>query len=62
MSHFIYTDLISSLVDSRLVDLRSTLIHVGTYVPKGRMYQRGSKLIQDQRVLDKANYYFDQYK
>jgi len=26
------------------------------YIDKGRMPQRGSKLIQDQRVLDQANY------
>jgi len=31
MSYFIYTDLISSLIDSRLVDPGSTLIYVGTY-------------------------------
>jgi len=28
MSYFIYTDLINSLLDQRLVDLGSTLIHV----------------------------------
>jgi len=32
MSHFIYTDLISSLLDPRLVDPGSTLIYVGAYV------------------------------
>jgi len=31
MSYFIYTDLISSLLDPRLVDPGSTLIHVGAY-------------------------------
>jgi len=31
MSYFIYTDLISSLLDSRLVNLGSTLIYVGAY-------------------------------
>jgi len=34
MSYFIYTDLISSLLDPRLVDPGSTLIHVGEYDPK----------------------------
>jgi len=29
MSYFIYTDSINSLLDPRLVDLGSTLIHVG---------------------------------
>jgi len=29
MTYFIYTDLISSLLDQRLVDPGSTLIHVG---------------------------------
>jgi len=29
---------------------------------KGRMRQRGSKLIQDQRVLDQANCELNQYK
>jgi len=33
MSYFIYIDLISSLLDPRLVDLGSTLIYVGTYGP-----------------------------
>jgi len=33
MLFFIYTDLIISLFDSRLVDLRSTLIHIGAYDP-----------------------------
>jgi len=32
-SYFVYTDLISSLLDSRLVDPRSTLIHVGVFDP-----------------------------
>jgi len=31
MPYFIYTDLISNLLDPRLVDPGSTLIHVGTY-------------------------------
>jgi len=31
MPHFIYTDLISSLLDPRLVYPGSTLIHVGAY-------------------------------
>jgi len=31
MSHFIYTDLISSLLDPRLVDPGSTLIYIGAY-------------------------------
>jgi len=34
MSHLIYTDLISSLLDPRLIDPGSTLIHVGAYDPK----------------------------
>jgi len=33
MPYFIYTDLIYSLFDPRLVDPRSTLIHVGAYCP-----------------------------
>jgi len=33
MSYFIYTDLISSLRDPRLVDPGSTLIYVGAYNP-----------------------------
>jgi len=28
----------------------------------GRMHLRGSKLIQDQRILDQANYYLNHYK
>jgi len=32
MSYFVYTDLISSLFDPRLVDPRSILIHVGAYM------------------------------
>jgi len=31
MSYCIYTDLISSLLDPRLLDPGSTLIHVGAY-------------------------------
>jgi len=31
LSYFIYTDLISSLLDPRLVDSGSTLIHIGAY-------------------------------
>jgi len=31
MSCFIYADLISTLLDPKLADPRSTLIHVGTY-------------------------------
>jgi len=34
MLYFIYTDLISSLLNSRLVDPGSTLIYVGAYDPK----------------------------
>jgi len=33
MSYFIYTDLISSLLDPRLVDPGSTLIKVDAYDP-----------------------------
>jgi len=33
VSYFIYTDLISSLLDPRLVDHGLTLIHVGAYDP-----------------------------
>jgi len=33
MSYFIYTDLISYLLDPRLVDPGSTLIHVSAYDP-----------------------------
>jgi len=33
MSYFIYPDLISSLLDPRLADPGSTLIHVGAYDP-----------------------------
>jgi len=33
MSYFIYTDLISSLLDPKLVNPGSTLIHVGAYGP-----------------------------
>jgi len=33
MSYFIYTDLISSLLDLRLVDPGSTLMHVGALNP-----------------------------
>jgi len=34
MSYFIFTDLISCLLDPRLVDPGSTLIYVGAYDPK----------------------------
>jgi len=34
MSYLIYTDLISCLLDPRLVDPGSTLIHVGAYDPR----------------------------
>jgi len=34
MSYFIYTELISSLLDPKLVNPGSTLIHVGAYQPK----------------------------
>jgi len=34
MLYFIYTDLISSLLDPRFVDPGSILIHVGAYDPK----------------------------
>jgi len=34
-SYFIYTDLISSLLDPKLVDPGSTLIHVGVYIGCG---------------------------
>jgi len=34
MSYFIYTDLISSFLDLRLLDLGSTLIYVGAHGPK----------------------------
>jgi len=34
MSYFIYSDLITSLLDPRFVDLGSTLIRVGAYDPK----------------------------
>jgi len=34
MSYFIYADIISSLLDIRLVDPGSTLIQVGAYDPK----------------------------
>jgi len=37
MSYLIYTDLISSFLDPKLVDPRSTLIHVGAYDPYGRI-------------------------
>jgi len=37
MSYFIYTDLISSLLDPRLVEPGSTLIHVGAYDPRWRI-------------------------
>jgi len=33
MPYFIYTDLISTLLDPKLVDPGSVLIHVGTYDP-----------------------------
>jgi len=33
ISYFIYADLISSLLDVKLVDSGSTLIYVGTYGP-----------------------------
>jgi len=33
MSYFIYTDLISSLLDPKLVDPGSTLIHIDAYGP-----------------------------
>jgi len=32
MSYYIYMDLISSFLDPRLVDLESTLIHVGFFI------------------------------
>jgi len=34
ISYFIYIDLISSLLDPRLVDPGSTLLYVGAYGPK----------------------------
>jgi len=34
MSYFIYTDIISNLLDLRLVDPGSILINVGAYGPK----------------------------
>jgi len=34
MPYFFYTDLISSLLDQKLVDPGSTLIHVDAYGPK----------------------------
>jgi len=34
MPYFIYTDLMCSLLDPKLVDLGSTLIYVGAYGPK----------------------------
>jgi len=33
MSYFIYTDLISSSLDPKLVDPGSTLIYIGAYDP-----------------------------
>jgi len=36
MSYFIYTDLITSLLDPSLVDPGSTLIHVGAHSPKNK--------------------------
>jgi len=62
MSYFVHTDLNNSLLDPRLVDLGSTLIHVGAYDTKGHVPQRWPKLIQDQRALDQANYSLNQYK
>jgi len=41
MSYFIYTDLISSLLDPKLqVDPGSTLIHVGAYGPNCFLAER----------------------
>jgi len=42
MSYFIYTDLISSLLDPRLVDPGSILIYVGAYGPKSSTLHRSS--------------------
>jgi len=39
MSYFTYTDLISSLLNPRLVDPGSSLIYVDAYGPKGHMHQ-----------------------
>jgi len=44
MSCFIYTDLISSLLDLRLVDPGSILIYVGAYGSKYCMFQTNSVL------------------
>jgi len=38
MSYFTYTDLISSLLDQRLVDPGSTLIYVGAYDPNSTSF------------------------
>jgi len=42
MSYFIYTDLIRSLLDPRLVDPGSTLIHVGACSPITDRLDEGS--------------------
>jgi len=46
MPYFIYTDIISSLLDPKLVDPGSTLIHVGKY---------GTKLLEIARIYAVMN-------
>jgi len=43
MAYFIYTDLIRSLLDPRLVDPGSTLIYVGAYDPRGELTVKSLK-------------------
>jgi len=45
MSCFTYTDLISSLLDPKLVDPGSTLIHVDANGPKSQFQAFGNHLI-----------------
>jgi len=47
MSYFIYPDLISSLLDPKLVDPGSTLIHVSVYGPKTTLYNDNNHFVLD---------------
>jgi len=51
MSYFIYTDIISSLLDPRLADPGSTLIHVGAYGPYNILSKNKKVLFTKQITL-----------
>jgi len=55
MSYFIYTDLICTLLDPKLVDPGSILIYVGAYDPKWRELNENlniAKLCKNKLYLD----------